>query len=174
MGDADLILAIRAAFSSVPYPGDDDLVTPSYGDEPEETIAAFRGKTSWQALDAPFLDRAAGGSALSFLTPRARQFYLAAYLIADVEGKLTEVDPAVTLYFGLTPLGGAPRLAKVWGGGTIGDAARASYAMYDAGQVAVIVRYLRWKLEADDCSDTISIEQSLEYYWLPRKAEGNA
>jgi len=170
MGDADLIQAIVAAFSTVPYPGDDDLATPSYGDEPEETRQAFRGKTEWQSLDAAFLDRAVGGSALAFFSPRARQFYLGAYLIRDLEGTLTEVDPTTALYFGLTPLGAAQRLAKVWGGGTIGDAARAAFAMYDAAQVKAIVAYLRWKLESDSCCDRISIEQSLEYYWLPREA----
>jgi hypothetical protein len=58
---------IRDAFADTPYPGDEALVR-SVGDEPDEVVALFRGRTDWRALTAEFVDLAgaASPSALSF------------------------------------------------------------------------------------------------------------
>lgn len=165
----NLIFRIDQAFADVTYPGDDDLTDSTYGEEPAALIEEFRGKVDWRALDAEFLDQAPDGwgSALSFFSDNALRFYLPAYLIADIRGRLYASDPAFRLCASLTPLGGKRKIAKIWGGGTMGERARAGFARYDAQQVSVIVDYLWWKLESLGGYDEI-IEQALENYWLER------
>jgi hypothetical protein len=81
-----LIDKIVSAFAEVEYPGDDHL-TNSIGDEPEALIDDFRGKTDWRKLAPEFLNQAPDGwgTALAFFSAEALQFYLPAYLIADIE-----------------------------------------------------------------------------------------
>lgn len=167
----ELIARIEQAFADVEYPGDDRLTDSSYGEEPAALVEAFRGRTDWRALDAEFLDQAPDGwaSALSFFSNEALRFYLAAYLIADIRGQLKSQDPAVRLCWSLTALGGRRRIAKFFGGGTMGERARAGFDRYSSVQVSVIVDYLWWKLESCETFDP-TIEQALENYWLERDA----
>lgn len=166
----ELIDKITRAFANVPYPGDDDLTAGTYGEEPEQLVRAFSGRTDRWALDADFLDKAPDGwgSALSFFSDNAFRFYLPAYLVADIRGELDIADPAVRLCSSLTVTGSAVKLAKVWGGGTMGDRARAEFDRFDAEQASAVTAYLEWKLDADDYRDP-SIEQALELYWWKRE-----
>lgn len=167
-----LIRDIEQAFANVCYPGDDRLTDSTYGEEPAALVEDFRGRTDWRQLDAAFLDQAPQGwsSAMSFFSGPALRFYLPAYLIADLRGALVHgSDPAFRLSWGLTPAGGRQKIAKAWGGGTIGERARADFAAFDAAQVAVIVDYLWWKL---DQGYDPTIEQALEHYWLERAERG--
>lgn len=161
---------IENAFAGVKYPGDDDLTDSTYGEEPAALVEQFRGKTDWRELDAEFLDQAPDGwsSALSFFSANALRFYLPAYMIADIRGDLASSDPATRLCLCLTPLGEKQKIAKIWGGGTMGDRSRAEFAPYDAQQVSAIVAYLWWKLESLGGHDLL-IEQALENYWLERE-----
>ena len=165
----DLISRIEQAFADVSYPGDDDLTDSTYGEEPAALVIEFRGKTNWRELDPEFLDQAPDGwaSALSFFSANALRFYLPAYMIADVLGRLQSSDPAFRLCASLTPLGGRQKIAKFWGGGTMGLRAREEFACYDSRKVLVIVAYLWWKLETIGGHDEM-IEQALENYWLER------
>lgn len=165
-----LIQAIILAFSDVPYPGDDNLTDSTYGEEPAALIKDFSGKTNWQALTPEFLDQAPDGwgTALCFFSGAALQFYLPAYLIADINGQLFTADPMPRLCSSLTPLGGMKKIAKAWGGGTMGDYARRDFEPYSVAQVKAIVDYLWWRLETDETGDNITIEQALENYWLER------
>ncbi len=166
-----LIAKIERAFADVEYPGDDDLTDSTYGEEPAALVKDFRGKTDRQQLDAAFLNQAPDGwgTALSFFSGNALRFYLPVYLIADVRGELDSTDPVSRLCSSLTPLGASQRIAKMWGGGTMGERARANFDKFDAAQVSAIVAYLRWKLDATGGHDP-TIEQALEYYWLERHA----
>ena len=165
----DVIAKIEQAFADVPYPGDQQLTDNSYGEEPAATSAAFCGKTVWRKLDAAFLDHADGSSsALSFFSDQAFHFYLPAYMIADIRGELQSADPASRLCSWVTPQGGSVRIAKVWGGGSMGERARAAFAVYTAGQVSAITAYLWWKLESVGGNDP-TIEQALTEYWLRRE-----
>ncbi|MGD1904536.1 MAG: DUF6714 family protein [Leptolyngbyaceae cyanobacterium] len=165
-----LIQKITLAFGKVPYPGDDNLTDSTYGEESDALIRDFTGKTNWQELSPEFLDQApeSWNSALSFFSGAALQFYLPAYLIADIKGQLFDADPTVRLCISLTPLGGMQKIAKVWGGGTMGDYARRDFEPYNAPQVQAIVDYLWWRLESDETGGDIIIEQALENYWLER------
>jgi hypothetical protein len=167
-----LIARIIQAFSDVEYPGNDKLTDSTYGDEPAALVQEFSAKTDWRQLDAKFLDQApkGWGSALSFFSGTALRFYLPAYLIADVRGELKSVDPAFRLCSSLVPPGEKKKIAKIWGGGTMGERVKADFARYDQHQMSVIVAYLRWKLESDDGAN-LMIEQALNHYWLKRDAE---
>jgi hypothetical protein len=160
-----LIVRIEQAFANVLYPGDEELIyDASYGDEPEATKRSFTGKADWRALDAAFLNRALNGSggALAFLTDRAFVFYLPAYLIADIRGELQVDDPANRICAWITPQSEGARVAKVWGGRTMGDRARATFSLLNQEQRSCVVDYLLWRLERGD-GDTLTIQQALEH-----------
>jgi hypothetical protein len=167
-----LIDKIEQAFADVEYPGDDDLTSSTYGEEPAALVEDFRGKTDWRDIAVAFLNQAPDGwgTALAFFSARALRFYLPAYMIADVRGELECPDPVSRLCSSVTPLGANQRIAKMWGGGTMGERARAEFAGFNAAQVSAIVAYLWWKLEAIGGQDP-TIEQALENYWLERHAE---
>jgi hypothetical protein len=170
-----LVAKVARAFADVPYPGDDDLTGSTYGEEPAALVEAFKGKNEWRELDARFLDQAPDGwaSALSFFSANALHFYLPAYLIADLKGQLMTVDPALRLCMSLTPMGGAKKIAKQWGGGTLGDRARSEFGTYTDNEVSAIVDYLRWRMALGNGHE-LTIEQALTNYWLPREAELSA
>ena len=161
---------ISSAFATVPYPGDDSLTDSSYGEEPAALVEAFRGKTDWQALDSDFLDKAPDGwgSALSFFSPDAYRFYVSAYLIADLRGELELSDPTSRLCAYVTPQSEGKKIAKSWGGGTMGEYSRKAFAGFNCAQVEVIVAYLWWRLETAGYDPMI--EQALEHYWLDRES----
>jgi hypothetical protein len=165
-----LIQQIRNAFASVAYPGDKNL-TDSFGEEAEALEKEFRGRTEWTALDPEFLNQAPDGwgSALSFFSAKAFQFYLPAYLIADIEGLLKIGDSTSRLCAFVTPQMESKKLAKVYGGGTLGEHARQEFALFTPAQISAIVAYLWWKLDTDGYNPTV--EQALEHYWLGREAE---
>lgn len=162
-----LLARIKAAFDDVQYPGDDELTNSTYGDEPAALIADFRGKTDWHVLSADFLDRAGEGDALSFFSDAALHFYLPAYLMADVRGELSQALPENRLTTFLTPQSEGQKLAKSWGGGTMGEHARRCFHRFNAKQVSVVIEYLTWKLNSLGYDDA-TIIQALENYWRPR------
>ena len=166
-----LVRQITAAFDAVSYPGDDNLTHSSYGEEPEALARDFKGKHDWQALGAEFLNQApeGWGSALSFFSADALRFYLPAYLLADIRGTLDTSDPAARLCMFVTPQSEGKRIAKMWGGDTMGEHARRTFSGFDCDHVRAIVAYLWWRLDRDGYDPTI--EQALEHYWLGREAD---
>src|SRR5690348_18165218 len=85
---------IQNAFTDMPYPGDDALVR-SAGDEPDEVVDLFRGRTDWRALSPDFVDRAgaASPSTLSFFSGGAFRLLLPAYPTAVLHPKPMSTDP---------------------------------------------------------------------------------
>ena len=168
----ELIDKIEQAFADVEYPGDDDLTDSTYGEEPAALVKDFSGKTDRRELDVAFLNQAphGWGTALSFFSGRALRFYLPVYLIADVRGELDLPDPVSRLCSSVTPLGETNTIARIWGGGTMGERARADFAEFNDAQVSAVVAYLFWKLDAADGYNP-TIEQALENYWLERDVD---
>ena len=162
-----LIEQIRSAFADVKYPGDKKL-TNSFGEEAEALENEFRGITDWSALDPEFLNQAPSGwgTAMSFFSGEGLQFYLPAYLIVDIKGLLEIGDATTRLCSFVTPQMENRKLAKFYGGGTLGEHARKEFELFSPHQVSAIVSYLRWKLEKDGYNPTV--EQALENYWLTR------
>ena len=163
-------VAIRSAFAAVEYPGDWCLRGSSEGNEPYLLEEQFKGKTDWAALEASFIDQAPAGygSALSFFSDEAFHFYLPAYLIADVDGKLRQHDPAFHLTHGLDDV---TRNAKInpgrYGERTWFDAKRYKFAMFSRAEAAAIVAYLKLRRDTDEINRS-EIDQALTSYWNGR------
>ena len=166
-----LIDKITVAFEHECYPGDDHLTDSTYGEEPAALVEEFRGKTDWQVLDSQFLDQAPDGwgSALSFFSYDALRFYLPAYLIADLSGELEQSDPSIRLCMNLTAQSEGRKIAKIWGGGTLGERDRIGFSRFNRQQVSVVVEYLFWRLDSGVYNPLV--EQALEHYWLARQCE---
>ncbi len=170
MGPADLKAVIAAAFAGVEHPGDDCLLRGREGEEPYLVESAFAGKNDWRALEPSFLDQAPDGysSALNFLSDTAFRFYLPAYLIADVDGRLMSVDPVFHLTFGLTD---AERTTPVnprrYGTKTWFVATSERLAGFDPAQAAAVVTYLEFARARDEFHRG-RIEEALANYWRAR------
>jgi hypothetical protein len=171
--DAQAVKAIiRAAFERVEYPGDWCLRGSNEGDEPYLLEQEFKGKADWRALDPAFLDQAPDGygSALSFFSDEAFRFYLPAYLIADVDGRLESANPVFHLTHGLTDNGRSEKVnPRRYGERTWFEAASHKLAVFDQAQAAAIVAYLEFKWEADEI-ERDSVDQALANFW--RRAAG--
>jgi hypothetical protein len=169
--DAEAVKAmIRVAFAGVEYPGDWCLRGSNEGDEPYLLEQEFKGKTDWRALDAAFLDRAPDGyaSALSFFSDEAFRFYLPAYLIADIDGRLKSSDPVFHLTHGLTDSARVERVnPQRYGERTWFEATSHKLAVFDKAQAAAIVAYLAFKREKNEF-ERESIDQALANFWRRR------
>ena len=163
----ELIEKIKVAFATVEYPGDRDITSSTYGEEPAALQREFIGKRDWRSIDSKFLDQSPEGwhTALSFFSDRAFHFYLPAYLIADLQEELTEVYPEFHLYYGLTATNENTKIADIWGGGTVGSHARQRFNHFSTAQAAVIVDYLQWHLSSSEDPEII---QALDNYWFHR------
>lgn len=147
---ADLVSKVRAAFESVPYPGDDDLCGSDQGDEAAEYALEFRG-ADWRTLDPAFLSR--NSAALSFLTPAAFRYFLPAYLVADLYGESGNADPV----FHLTQ-------ALLDPGDDLHSWTRQRMSAVQGAERAAVIAYLEWMSGRDDWTRQ-SIEPALEGYW---------
>ena len=85
---------IYSAFDNVEPPPSWCLVNSVEGDEPPLLQQEFSNKREWKSLDAKFLNQAPNGysSALSFFSDEALRYYLPAYMIADLDDKLPDVN----------------------------------------------------------------------------------
>ncbi len=175
---ADAVKAlVRSAFATTPYPGDHALVR-SQGDEPDEVVELFRGRDDWRELSAELVDRAgaASPSALSFFSAGAFRFYLPAYLIADLDGRLMYTDPLFYLFHGLDEVS---RAEAVRGPGaeptTWWQVQQEHLAGFTAEEAAAIVAYLWWRAAGDEPGFARrNVEEALGNYWLARAGERSA
>jgi len=165
-------LQIRSAFASVEFPGDWCLRGSNEGNEPFLLEQEFKGKTDWQALDPAFIDGAPDGygSALCFFSDEAFRFYLPAYLIADVDGKLNTHDPVFYLTHGLTDEGRGERVnPRRYGERTWFDVQGHKFAVFDRKQARAIMSYLELKRETEEFQRD-AIDQAIANYWSGRAA----
>jgi hypothetical protein len=161
---------IRTAFAGVDYPGDWCLRGSSEGEEPYLLEREFAGRNEWQSLSTEFLDNAPDGyaSARSFFSDEALRFYLPAYLVADIEGKLASVTPVFYLTHGLDNRSKDERVnPRRYGERTWFEATRHRFSVFDRSQAAAIVAYLEFK-QAGDEFERERIDQALMNYWRGR------
>ncbi len=164
---------IRDAFAQVEYPGDWCLRDSNEGDEPYLLEKEFAGKTDWRTLEATFIDQAPDGyaSALSFFSDEAFHFYLAAYLIADIDDQLERADPVFHLCHGLEDESRSERVnPRRYGERTWFQEAQHKFAMFNRAEVRAIVAYLKFKGENDEFQRA-GVDQALRNYWLDRAGE---
>lgn len=101
----ELIGKIVVAFSEIEYPGDENIVEQSYGEE----------------LDL-------------VRNHKAFRFYIPAFMIADINEKLYHNDPTVRLCWSVTPEYENEKIAEMWGGGTVGQRAKECFDQFSALQ----------------------------------------
>ncbi len=164
---------IRDAFSGVEYPGDWCLRGSNEGDEPYLLEKEFADKNDWRSLDPSFLDQAPDGysSALSFFSDEAFRFFLPAYLIADIDGRLASATPVFHLTHGLEDRAKTEMVnPRRYGERTWFESASHKFAVFDPAQAAAIVAYLEFRREANEF-ERVAIDQALENYWRHRTAQ---
>jgi hypothetical protein len=161
---------IHEAFADVEYPGDWCLRDSNEGEEPLLVEREFTGKDDWKSLSPAFLDSAPDGfsSALSFFSDEAFRFYLPAYLVADIDGRLRRVVPAFYLCHGLEDTTQNERVnPRRYGERTWRDAVGYRFSTFSSKQAAAIVAYLKYKSRTDEFQSQM-IEPALRNYWLDR------
>jgi hypothetical protein len=157
----ELIQKIVAAFSDAEFPGDDNLVNNSYGEEPALVRNHFLGQNNWNKLSPEFIDF---DGALSFFSNEAFRFFLPAFMIADINEQLNFNNPSVWLCWSVTPQSENKKIAQAFGGGTIGERAKPCFKQFSKEEINAIVSYLQWKLVKDE--NDLTVAQALKNYWL--------
>jgi hypothetical protein len=162
---------IRDAFKDGVYPGDEHLRESSEGDEPFLVEKEFKGKSDWTVLEANFIDQAPQnfGSALSFFSREALQFYLPAYLIAELDGKLSKSNPIFALTFGFDDESKNKEVnPKRYGRTTWFEERSKRLSLFTSNQVAAIVNFLQFVRDEPNKLlpfEKDSIDQALRNYW---------
>ena len=141
-----LITFIQEAFLDILRPADAEFgVANPFGDD-EITHAAgdFAASSHWNAIDPELFDSSPDGvgTALTFLSPAATRYVIAAFLCADIEGQSEQVEPRDYL---------------------IGR--RVQWYLLDMKQVCAIIAYLEWTQERLFRS---RIACALSTYWSER------
>ena len=182
MNKKDAVLeTIRAAFGENDYPGDRYLQGSMEGCEPFEEVGPFQGRVNWQDIEADFLD--AHGAALSFFSEAGFRFFLPAYLIADVSGRLMYAEPLFHLTHGFSD-GEVEAPTKVrtfrikfgksqivnprrYGAMTSYDYARYRLSVFTREEAQAIVAYLEFKRQSAAIEEE-RIDAALNGFWLER------
>jgi hypothetical protein len=180
----EVIAEIYAKFGQGDYPGDPFLQGSFEGCEPFEEVEPFKGKTDWKQIDAVLLD--AHASALSFFSEGAFRFFLPAYLVADLEGKLDTADPLFHLTHGFSEvqmqISAGDKVIEIkpdktalvnprrYGAMTFYDSARHRLSVFTREEAQAIVLYLQYKRESGGLVDFVNemIESALNSFWLER------
>ena len=184
MSDQEIIIEkILDAFSGNDNPGDNYLQGSVEGCEPYEEVGPFRGKSDWRIVESEFLDAHAG--ALNFFSEAGFRFFLPAYLIADVLGRLIYAEPLFHLTHGFSditvealkklhvvlPRAGRSALMnpRRYGAMTFYDYARYRLSVFTREETAAIVAYLKHKQDsASSVVEKEEIEAALNSFWLER------
>lgn len=183
MEDAELTRFIAEAFAAVEHPGDRFLLGSREGREPAEAVAPFVDVADWESLDPDVLDR--HSEALSFLSEGGFRFFLPAFLIADVRGRLERADPMFHLTHGFSdgsasiPIGGevfekafgrsALLNPRRYGAMTHFDYARYRLTVFAREEALAIVDYLEFRRWADaDGIESDAITAALDAFWRAR------
>ena len=154
---------IREAFASVPYPGETRLRGSDESDEPFAVERDFRGKGDWRTLDPQFIDRSPDGlaSALSMFSDEAFRFYLPAFMIADLDGRLKFSDPVFHLTHGLDDASWSERInPRRYRDETWSEYAAERFARFTLEEAAAIVAFLTLRAE-QNALDRERIDQAL-------------
>jgi hypothetical protein len=185
MSDAEGVIAtIHETFGRNDYPGDGFLQGSFDGSEPYEEVGAFKGRADWAEIEPEFLD--AHYVALSFFSEAGLRYFLPAYLIADVRGRLLTADPLFHLTQGFTdqavehPVGGRVFVRRSgrsclinprrYGAATWYDHARYHLSVFTREEAGAIVAYLEWKRGSETIGerDRQAIDGALASFWRER------
>jgi hypothetical protein len=174
---------IHQAFGGNEYPGDAYLQGSREGSEPYEEVGPFAGRRDWREIDPEFLDD--HYSALSFFSEAGFRYFLPAYLVADLQGRLKTADPVFHLTGGFSdlnvkiPVKGREFLIKSgktglmnprrFGAMTFYDYARYRLSVFTREEAGAIVAYLQARrVAAGTDFEKAEIDAALDAYWLDR------
>lgn len=178
-----VIERIRTAFVTAEFPGP-FLRGSNEGCEPAEECDPFQAYPDWRAAPAGFLDQ--HGAALSFFSEAGFRFYLPAYLVADLEGKLQYAEPLFHLTHGFHDFtmhetldgraiemhhGRAAFLnPRRYGAMTNEDYARYRLAIFTREESGAILAYLEYKRDADRDEPLVTepIAAAIRLFWGER------
>jgi len=149
------------------------IINSDEGVEPKLLAEEFKHKPPLNALTPRFLDQAPDGysSALYFFAAEAFLYYIAAYMVADLNDELEMAGVVFSLTHGLDDKSGFTLVNPLrFGRQRWIDIQRAKFAMFDINQVSCIISYLEIKAENDSYARN-SIEEALANYWHPRLDE---
>jgi hypothetical protein len=184
MGDRETTIEkIHDAFKENDYPGDIYLQGSFEGCEPYEEIEPFKGKNDWKTIETDILD--AHSAALSFFSQAGFRFFLPAYLIADLQGKLNVADPLFHLTHGFSDSSvnvsvkdrdflirtGKSEFVnpRRYGATTFYDYSRYRLSVFTREEANAIVAYLKYKRDSDPgILDKEKIDSALNSFWLER------
>jgi hypothetical protein len=174
---------IRRAFAGSEYPGDPYIQGSHEGCEPSDEVGPFAAHHDWTELEAAFLDR--HYNALSFFSEAGFRYFLPAYLLADLDNRLSTADPLFHLTHGfhdaVLDIRGATRTwsrrlgasvllnPRRYGAITFADYSRFRLSVFTREEAAAIVAYLQYKRETDpDGLSGAAIDAALRSFWLER------
>ncbi len=164
---------IFRAFAKTRFPGKAFLVNSIQGDEPYLLKEEFKDKTDWKSLEVDFLDAAPDGysTALSFFSDEALLFYLPAFLIADIDEKLSSTDVVFYLTHGLTQNSRYGVINQQrYGARTWWDYATFRFSTFSQEMVQAVIAYLEFKAIRDKYSAN-NITEALTNYWYKRSGQ---
>ncbi len=170
MTNEELKEKIFRAFAKTNFPGEAFLVNSVQGDEPYLLKEEFKDKVDWTNLETDFLDAAPDGyaSALSFFSDEALMFYLPAFLIADIDEKLSSADVVFYLTHGLTQNSKSIVInQKRYGARTWWDYATFRFSTFSKEMVQAVIAYLELKATQNEYSAN-AIREALTHYWYKR------
>ncbi len=179
----NVIDRIHSAFGSSECPGEGFLQGSFEGCEPYDEVGPFKSRKDSRGIEADFLDGHA--NALSFFSEAGFRFFLPAYLIADLHGRLSTADPLFHLTHGFSgttvevTAGGRTFPVSIgksefvnprrYGAATWYDYARYRLSVFMREEASAIVAYLECKRDFDeDLLDREGIEAALGSFWLER------
>jgi hypothetical protein len=177
------IRLIHDAFGKNEYPGDSLLQGSFQGCEPFDEVGPFQGRTDWTRLEAEFLD--ARAAALSFFSQEGFRYFLPAYLVADLQGRLQTADPLFHLTHGFSEMTvELPAKGRTFrktigmsallnprrnGATTFHDYARFRLSSFTREEAAAIVAYLVCRQNDSSTSfERAAIVAALDSYWRER------
>jgi internalin A len=140
--------SIVEAWRDAVHPGDERICSPTYDDE--GVGAYFRGRT-WEGHEIASLRH--HEVALSFFTPEAFAYYLAAYMLAVLD----DARAADIIYDGILFHLSPKQLGKRWA-----DRYTARLACLSPGQRAAAIAYLRWCASGSDGSRA-ELDETIAY-----------
>ena len=184
MDDREAVIeAIQRAFGGNAHPGGRFLQGSFEGCEPYDEVGPFEKVEDWRSIDAGFLDGHV--NALSYFSEAGFRYFLPAYLISDLRGRLQTADPLFHLTHGFSdwttevPAGDRNfairrgRSAFInprrYGAMTSYDYASYRLSVFTREEANAIVAYLEFKRDSDpDVIDRGAIDAALDSFWLER------
>jgi hypothetical protein len=186
MNESEAVIEqIRAAFRETAFPGDAFLQGSFDGCEPYDEVSQFHGRNDWTTLDPAFLD--ARYCALSFFSEAGFRFFIPAYMVADLQGRLMTADPVFHLTHGLFAHSSehdvdgrvfvrhaGPHVLvnpRRYGAMTWADHARHRLSVFTREEAQAVVAYLRCRRAGADTGFVrAQVDQALDAFWLERAA----